>query len=91
MGRPQHRVRNNVSGSLPLPVEDVVRPLWSPCWVVVRFHSRGGREDEQARQSGAEAVVLMLRDMFYRLFSFLISSGLLVVPNDKSARPQPQP
>jgi hypothetical protein len=60
MGRPQHRVRNNGSESLPLAVEDVVivcPPLWAPCRVVVRFHSRGGREDEQARQSGVVVVL----------------------------------
>ena len=68
MGRPQHRVTNNSSEPLSRrPLEDsdvvvvVVCPLWAPCcWtsIVVRFHSRGGREDEQARQSGAVIVLL---------------------------------
>lgn len=59
MGRPQHRVRNSNSESRP-PLEDAC-PLWMPCWV--RFHNRGGRDDEQARQSGA--VVLEFRDMSF--------------------------
>lgn len=59
MGRPQHRVRNSSSESRPLLEEEGVSPPWTPCWV--RFHSRGGRDDEHARQSGA--VVLEFRDM----------------------------
>jgi hypothetical protein len=83
MGRPQHWVRNNSSGSPPL--EDVVCPLWAPCWVVARFHSRGGREDEQARQSGAIVLgfeVDMSFDHFQRLTVKLASAR---------PRPQPQP
>lgn len=58
MGRPQHRVRNSSSESRP-PLEDAC-PLWMPCWV--RFHNRGGRDDEQARQSGA---VFEFRDVSF--------------------------
>ena len=61
MGRPQHRVRNSSSESRLL--EEDVGP---PCWV--RFHSRGGRDDEQARQSGA--IVLEFRDMGVSVFPF---------------------
>jgi hypothetical protein len=82
MGRPQHRVRNNSSESLPL--EDVVCPLWAPCWVAVRFHSRGGREDEQERQSGAVVV------LEFEFRDILLFSGL-GAPKAKSVRPQPQP
>jgi len=62
MGRPQHRVRNNTSESFPL--EGDVCPLWAPC-SVVRFHSRGGREDEQARQSGVVVLEFAFRDMSF--------------------------
>jgi hypothetical protein len=75
MGRPQHRVRNNSSESLPLEDDDVC-PLWvlpCCCWVV-RFHSRGGREDEQARQSGT--VVVLEFESEFRDISFLSSFEL---------------
>ena len=53
MGRPQHRVRNSseldlrARSLLPVLEDDALSALSS-----VRFHSRGGRDDEQARQSG---------------------------------------
>lgn len=96
MGRPQHRVRNNSSGSLALALalaaaEDVVSPpLWAPrCAAAVRFHSRGGREDEQARQSGA-VVVLEFEFEFRDMITF--TGGLsLFVPQKQKAGAVPQP
>ena len=61
MGRSQHRVRN--SSELGLRAESLapedVPPLWAP--PRDHFHSRGGRDDEQARQSGV--VLFEFRDM----------------------------
>ena len=58
MGRPQHWVRNN--SELGLRAESVLPPEHEDDAAVpflalskARFHSRGGRDDEQARQSGA--------------------------------------
>jgi hypothetical protein len=55
MGRSQHSVRNSSSepdlrAESRLPLED------DAARSRVRFHSRGGRDDEQARQSGAVAL-----------------------------------
>jgi hypothetical protein len=85
MGRAQHRVRNNSSESL-LPLEDVC-PLWAPCWCwAVRFHSRGGREDEQARQSGAVVVLEFgFRDISLSFDYFLSGAYDWVRPKEESA------
>ena len=62
MGRPQHWVRNSSESVLPPENEDdAALPFLALS--KVRFHSRGGRDDEQARQSGALAVMLEFRGM----------------------------
>jgi len=55
MGRPQHSVRNS-SSEPDLRAESWLSPEGDAALSRVRFHSRGGRDDEQARQSGAVAV-----------------------------------
>jgi hypothetical protein len=80
MGRPQHCVRN--SSELGLRAEFVLTPEREDDAAVsflalskVRFHSRGGRDDEQARQSGALAVTLESRGM--SLISRDLASGMM--------------
>jgi len=62
MGRPQHWVRNSSESVLPPENEDdAALPFLALS--KARFHSRGGRDDEQARQSGALGVTLEFRGM----------------------------
>ncbi len=49
---------------------------------MVRFHSLGGREDEQARQSGAVDVVLEFRDMSFDYFKGVLGASRGVRPEE---------
>jgi len=55
---------------------------------VVRFHSLGGREDEQARQSGAVDVVLEFRDMSFDYFKGVLGASRGVRSEESLVTPQ---
>jgi len=64
IGRPQHRVKNSSGlglrvAALPDELDADVLPLLVPSWNC--FHSRGGRDDEQAKQR--VAIVFESRDI----------------------------